>query len=389
LREKAANAARLADKVKNNRATAIPESSCKGHEVTNPYRGKPDFQFWRKSVAAPAATDVDPIVNATIRIGSDTRIATAGSCFAQHIARTLVSQGFDYMISESKPAFTFSQNENYGTFSARYGNIYTVRQLLQLFERAYALHEPEEVAWRREDGRYVDPFRPQIQSAGFETIEQLVEDREAHLAAVRAVFEDCNVFIFTLGLTEAWISRRDGAVYPLAPGVVSPHVDPESYTFHNFNVAEIQADLVDFLQKVKKLNPKISVLLTVSPVPLIATYEHRHALTATTYSKSVLRVVADQVASQFEWVEYFPSYEMVTGIHTRGAFFAEDLREVTPEGVAYVMRMFSRHYLNPSQAAPSLATSPQLSDHDFDEKMKKLRELSTIICDETLIEESL
>ncbi|GJD62627.1 hypothetical protein MPEAHAMD_2784 [Methylobacterium frigidaeris] len=171
--------------------------------MTNPYRGKPDFQFWRKSVALPAPTDVDPVVSTNIQIGHDTRIATAGSCFAQHIARTLVGQGFQYMIAESKPAFEFSQNENYGTFSARYGNIYTVRQLSQLFERAYSLYEPKEIAWLREDGRYIDPFRPQIQSRGFETIDQIIEDREAHLDAVRIMFEECDIFIFTLGLTEA------------------------------------------------------------------------------------------------------------------------------------------------------------------------------------------
>lgn len=354
--------------------------------MTNPYRDKPSFQFWRKSVAAPALTDVDPVVNTNIRIGTSTRIATAGSCFAQHIARTLVKQGFDYMVPEAEPAFHFSQNENYGTFSARYGNIYTVRQLLQLFERAYSLYEPLHDAWLREDGRYIDPFRPQIQSQGFETIEQLLEDRESHLAAVRTVFEDCDVFIFTLGLTEAWISKQDGAIFPIAPGVVSPHVDRDSYEFHNFNVAEIQDDLKTFLDKIKKINPKIRALLTVSPVPLIATYEHQHALTATTYSKAVLRVAAAVAAKQFDWVEYFPSYEMITGIHTRGAFFAEDLREVTPDGVAYVMRTFSKHYLDRREAAPSVVTSPTISDRALQEGMKRIKELSSVICDEEIIE---
>ncbi|GJD62628.1 hypothetical protein MPEAHAMD_2785 [Methylobacterium frigidaeris] len=175
----------------------------------------------------------------------------------------------------------------------------------------------------------------------------------------------------------------------MAPGVVSPGVDPASYAFHNFTVSEIQEDLVRFLQRLKKVNPGVSVLLTVSPVPLIATYENRHALTATTYSKSVLRVAADQVACMYDWVEYFPSYEMITGIHTRGAFFAEDLREVTPEGVAYVMRTFSNHYLNSSHSAQPVNKPQPLSSGEFDKRMKNIREISTIICDEEVIEESL
>lgn len=314
--------------------------------MTNPYRGKPATSFWRGSVAAPEPTDVDPVLDPGFLLARTDRVATAGSCFAQHIARTLAAQGFGYMVTETEPAFAFSENQNYGTFSARYGNIYTVRQLLQLFKRAYAVFEPAVDFWQREDGRFIDPFRPQIQDGGFASVEDLRTDREAHLAAVRTIFEDCDVFIFTLGLTEGWISNVDGAVYPLAPGVVAPSVDRSSYHFHNFTVQEMEADLKTFIACLRGVNPAVRVILTVSPVPLIATYEAQHVLTATTYSKAALRVVAEQIVTSSEGdVAYFPSYEMITGAHTRGQFFAEDLREVLPEGVAYVMRTFSRHYL--------------------------------------------
>ena len=36
-----------------------------------------------------------------------------------------------------------------------------------------------------------------------------------------SAFRDLDVFVFTLGLTEAWVAKADGAVFPLAPGVVS------------------------------------------------------------------------------------------------------------------------------------------------------------------------
>ncbi|MES2303044.1 MAG: GSCFA domain-containing protein, partial [Pseudomonadota bacterium] len=83
---------------------------------------------------------------------------------------------------------------------------------------------------------------------------------------------------------------------------------------------------------------------TVSPVPLVATAENRHALVATTYSKSVLRVVAEEVARTDSRVEYFPSYEIITGSYSRGRYFESDLRSVTPEGVAHVMRVFMKHF---------------------------------------------
>ena len=51
--------------------------------------------------------------------------------------------------------------------------------------------------------------------------------------AVREMFERLDVFVFTLGLTEAWRSRIDGAVYPLAPDVVAGKMGQAAHEFVN------------------------------------------------------------------------------------------------------------------------------------------------------------
>jgi hypothetical protein len=179
-------------------------------------------------------------------------------------------------------------------------------------------------------------------------------------------------------------------VFPLAPGVVAPEVDPDSYRFHNFTVSEMEADLERFLELLKRVNPTVQVLLTVSPVPLIATFENKHALTATTYSKAALRVTAEQITAKHDWVDYFPSFEMITGAHTRGAYFADDLREVRPEGVAYVMSAFARHYMGAAPAdAAQKKTQPTVSDAARKAQAETMQQLSTLICDEESIENSL
>jgi hypothetical protein len=147
--------------------------------VRNPYAGKPTHQFWRRSVSGLGAEQVDPVVKRTIRNLRTGQVATAGSCFAQHIARHLKDTGFNYFVPEDRPALADSEDENYGTFSARYGNVYTVRQLWQLFQRAYGLIVPTDIAWRRADGHFIDPFGPRIQAGGFTTIDELVAEREA------------------------------------------------------------------------------------------------------------------------------------------------------------------------------------------------------------------
>ncbi len=197
------------------------------------------------------------------------------------------------------------------------------------------------------------------------------------------MFEECDVFVFTLGLTEGWVSARDGAVFPLAPGVAGGEATAD-YAFHNFTVEEMAADLRAFLRKLRMVNPGVRVILTVSPVPLVATYEPRHVLVSTTYSKAALRVVADMVAGSEPDVCYFPSYEIVTGPQARGRYFAEDLRSVTAEGVARVMEIFSRHFLGEEGTPKAVQAATEVPVGETDDA--RFQELAAVVCDEEALD---
>jgi hypothetical protein len=347
----------------------------------------PPYCFWRTSIAKVAPEQVDPVVCGKFHIERSDRIVTAGSCFAQYIGSVLQQNGFAYSVVESAhPMFSggIADNYNYGVFSARYGNIYTARQLVQLIHRAYGNFEPAEDVWIDDLGRYIDPFRPQIQPNGFASFAEYRADRARHFAAVRHAFETMDVFVFTLGLTEAWVSRIDGAVFPLCPGVAGGEFDAERHAFVNFDVEEVVADLEAALSLVWQRNPSARVVLTVSPVPLIATAENRSALVSTTLSKAVLRVAAEKIAKRHAQVAYFPAYEIVTGAYTRGAYFADDLRSVTGPGVAHVMRLFLAHYgaaLDPAAPTPaSTMNTESASSH-----VTEMAALARVVCEEEVL----
>jgi hypothetical protein len=344
----------------------------------NPYAEAPKVQFWKHSVAAIEPIDLDPVVSPRFAIGSQERVATAGSCFAQHIARTLKGSGFNYFVAENAPPGMSegrARELNYGTFSARFGNIYTVRQLRQLIERAEGDFVPRTVAWESSTpGRVVDPFRPQIVPHGFDDERAMLAARDEHLACVRSMLREMDVFVFTLGLTEGWQARFDGAAFPLAPGVAGGRPDPDEYEFVNFDIDQIRDDLHEVIARIHALNPSCKIVLTVSPVPLIATFEPRHALVATTYSKSVLRVVADEMWRKYDHVDYFPSYEIITGNFNRGAYFAENLRDVTEAGVSHAMRVFMANYAN--------APRPRHPRASNGEKSTSRNPFFDVVCDE-------
>jgi hypothetical protein len=315
--------------------------------TSNPYRTLPDKAFWRRSVSRPVMSDVDPVGIFDVKIAPETRVATAGSCFAQHIARYLKNSGFNYYVAEQGHPIVpepIRAQHNYGLFSARYGNIYTARQLLQLMQRAYGEFSPREDCWAEADDVYLDPFRPTTQPGGFISEAELRADRRQHLVAVRTMLEELDVFVFTLGLTECWRSREDGAVFPLCPGVEGGTFDPERHEFYNQTVDDVVGDMSQFIEKLSKINSRAKVILTVSPVPLMATADPgAHVLSATTYSKSVLRVAAETLCRRFEHVHYFPSYEVITGAFNRGSYYADDLRNVLEDGVGHVMALFMKH----------------------------------------------
>jgi hypothetical protein len=372
--------------------------------MSNPYHRRSNYSFWKQAVTDQADRGVDPVVCAPFKIGLSDAVATAGSCFAQHISRTLVRQGFNYLVTEKFNSEHGTIDENYGVFPARFANIYTSRQLVQLFDRAYGLFRPEVDWWVGKGGGYIDPFRPRIQANGFESAEALIADRKRHLASVRTKFETCQVLIFTLGLTEAWLWNADGAAFPLAPGVVAPDISEDKYHFHNLSVSEVVADLNDFLEKLKEVNPGVRVMLTVSPVSLIATFEDRHVLVSTIASKSILRAAVDEICRCHPNVAYFPSYEIITGPQTGARFYEPDLREVTDVGVSYVMSIFSKHYLeNPMPSAgggdsassrdasqgvlsearkrASLQANPSTEALDREDR-SRLKAVNEIVCDE-------
>jgi GSCFA family len=357
--------------------------------MSNPYRDLPSKHFWRTAVAERNIREWSELYTKRIEMTSATRISAAGSCFAQHIGRQLKLRRFAFQDFELAPASLAPESRlrfGYDMFSARYGNVYTARQMLQLLRRAFGEFTPAVDAWEN-DGRFYDPFRPSVEAGGFVSLHELRAVREAHFTAVRRLFTESDVFIFTLGLTEAWIDRVDGAVYPICPGTIAGRFDQTRHQFVNFNYGEVLSDMSEILAIGRKMNPALKFLLTVSPVPLTATASPNHVLVATTYSKSVLRAVAGDLYGRHDFVDYFPSYEIITAPAARGGFYETNMREVTERGVKYVMsHFFSAHA--PAQVSDAIQQPPAVHPQDaYQRQIAAITKEMEVICDENKLDE--
>jgi GSCFA family protein len=310
--------------------------------MQSPYEGLGPEAFWRTGVVSRSADDIPFLYRPKVPIDRSLNIATAGSCFAQHIARHLRLRGFSVIDTEPPPKFVpadVAARFGYGIYSARYGNIYTARQLKQLFLEVFGRFTPGDAVWEK-DGRFYDALRPGVEPNGLSSPEVVAEHRSHHLGQIRKILAGFDVLVFTLGLTEAWVHRDSGTVYPTAPGTIAGRFDPAEYEFRNFTFREIYEDLVTTFEGLRGIKPQLRLLLTVSPVPLTATASGQHVLCATTYSKSVLRAVAGQLCQEYADIDYFPAYEIVTSPLANGRFFEDNLRTVGSRGVEAVMKTF-------------------------------------------------
>jgi hypothetical protein len=282
---------------------------------------------------------------------------SAGSCFAANTVPFLEQAGYKYVRTEDIGELS-SDRFGYGRYSAAYGNIYTARQLLQLLRRIRGNFKPTEDRWHSND-TVIDPFRPGLPYPA-ETDEEFDALTASHLARAGEAIATADVFIFTLGLTEAWVSSIDGAVFPACPGTIAGVFEPQRHEFKNFDVSEVSRDLSELVDELRSVKPNLRVVLTVSPIPLVATATDAHVVCATTYSKSVLRVACEEVCRSSSDVLYFPAYEIIVGPQAPD-YFEPDRRNVTCAGIEAVMDVLFGHSTLPTAVSPA-SSSRRTSD---------------------------
>lgn len=317
----------------------------------NPYKSLPSKAFWRPAVADRSMFEVAELWQPKYHISPSDPVATFGSCFAQHIGRELKERGYHWMITENGPygmGAKDAQELNYGVFSCRTGNIYTTSLLKQWTSWALGESMPPDEYWES-SGKIFDPFRPAVEPGGFESIDEMRRSRLETINAFKRCILKSKCFVFTLGLTESWRNSNSDYEYPMCPGTVAGEFDEKHHIFVNQTFWDVKQNLAASIQMMRKVNPSLKILLTVSPVPLTATKSGKHVLVATMHSKSVLRAVAGMLSDGSHFIDYFPSYEIINSPAFRGAFFGPNQRNVTDFGVKFVMS----HFFDSLKSSPS------------------------------------
>ena len=259
-----------------------------------------------------------------------TPISSMGSCFAGYISQYLINKKYNYLLTEHPI--------REDVFSAHWGSVLNPPQARQIFQ--YSLENnftPKIPHWEYQKDILQDPYR-----AGYvwhkDNYNKKIKD---HREASKTALTQSKVFIFTLGLIEVWRDKRDKATFARVPPL---HLyDPKIHEFHILSVKECITDLQTMVDILHKHNPKCSIIFTVSPIPLQATFRDGiDVISASHYSKSVLRAAAEQVTTHNKHVYYFPSFEFVLYAYWNkgGPWIPGDIRHVRPNVIKTMMTFF-------------------------------------------------
>jgi|GEM_PF-554451 len=284
-----------------------------------------------------------------------TPVASMGSCFAVYIRKHLLARGYAYLQEEHGPCAREG--------SCRYGAVYNTGSLAQIAEAAVGAFQPAETHWPI-DGLLLSPYRAKI---AWPDQDARRAETERHAFALRRMFQNAEVLIFTAGLSEVWRSRIDGATFAAPPP--KRLLDPARHRFELLSPEANLANLERFRELAKSLNPGLRFIVTVSPVPLRATFRDGvPAQLADEVSKASLRVAVDRFVERHDDADYFPAYELVRRL-TPDAF-TDDNIHVHASVVARVMHLFEQAFGEPDSqsstpphgAADSVAPSAPIPD---------------------------
>ena len=151
--------------------------------------------------------------------------------------------------------------------------------------------------------------------------------------------------VFTLGTNHVYILNETGEI------VDNCRKRPQSlFTERELTVEECEEYLAEAVELLRKANPRVRVIVTVSPIRYAKYGFHGSQL-----SKATLLLAADRLVGRYEGsgtsVVYFPAYEIVNDELRDYRFYREDMLHPTDQTVAYIRERFADTFFGPDTRA--------------------------------------
>lgn len=274
------------------------------------------------------------------RIALNSRIVTIGSCFAEVMGRRL-----------SDHKLTVLDNP--------FGTIFNPVSMAKLLTMSLNATLPDENRYVERAGIW---FHYDFHSSLWDTSKDVLRSKLIrHLSDTNTAIRQADFLILTLGSAVVYRHIDTGKV------VANCHKMPgKLFEKYLYQIDHLRDDMNRLLKTLRKANPKLTVILTVSPVR-----HTRETIPLNQVSKSLLRVMAHELTVWNDWVVYFPAYELMIDDLRDYRFYEADLVHPNEQAHDYIfgklvesafddsLRRFVAEW---SQVSKSLAHRPLYDD---------------------------
>ena len=244
------------------------------------------------------------------RIGFHSRIVTLGSCFAEVMGNRLANHKLEVL------------NNPFGTLF----NPVSIAKLLTL---ALNGTPPDENRYVERDGIWFHyDFHSSLWANSQADLREMLMRR---LSQTADAIRKADFLMLTLGSAVVYRHIETGKV------VANCHKMPGAlFEKYLYQYDHLHDDLKRLMKTLHKANPKLTLLLTVSPVR-----HTRDTLRLNQVSKSTLRVVAHELTVWNDWVHYFPAYELMVDDLRDYRFYEADMIHPNAQAHDYIFGKFA------------------------------------------------
>jgi hypothetical protein len=245
-------------------------------------------------------------------------VLTVGSCFAEVVGNYLTDNKFQ-------------------TLANPFGTVYNPLSIHALLAMSIHHTKPDPEGYIERDGLF---YHYQFHSSFCEQDKGVLQTRiSSRIAEVSYFIRGCKTIILTYGTSFIYTLKATGEV------VANCHKMPgELFEKKILSAQEIIDSFKTVYDALKKINPTIQLITTISPVRHL-----KDTLQLNAVSKSTLRLACHQLNG--EGVDYFPAFEIMMDDLRDYRFYQKDRIHPTTEAEEYILEKFNLCYFSPSTAA--------------------------------------
>jgi len=244
-------------------------------------------------------------------ISPEKNIIAFGDCFAQHIVKFFIDKG--YAIN--------NQNIRLYFYGSQFLNTLSIKEQI---EWVMGKINADEINWMR----------------GTKAKSKAVVLSEEERIKIKKDFEKCDVFVFSVGLIEAWINKENQRSLWR-----KSLKDSDGEFFKVLSFGENKNNIDAIYSYIREINKRCDIIFAVSPIPQNATFSEKSVITSHYLAKSVLSTAIDEILQKYdrdENLHYFPSYELIMSLENP---YNDDNRHLTEKSMSIIYGAIEKLYM--------------------------------------------